>query len=78
MALPPQYAGHRLSGAADAPHSLEFYLDYVCPFSAKIWNQVYNHVLPWLEKEHPGRVQVIFRNQIQPWHPASTLTAEVK
>ncbi|KAF9915222.1 hypothetical protein BX616_006628 [Lobosporangium transversale] len=76
MSLPPQFSGHRISGKADAHHTLEFYLDYVCPFSAKIWNQVYHNVLPWLEKEHPGQVQLIVRNQIQPWHPASTLTAE--
>ncbi|KAG0369960.1 hypothetical protein BC939DRAFT_484003 [Gamsiella multidivaricata] len=76
MSLPPQYSGHRIAGTADARHTLELYLDYVCPFSAKIWDQVYNHVLPWLEKEHPGHFQVIVRNQIQPWHPASTLTAE--
>ncbi|KAG0235059.1 hypothetical protein BGW42_005852 [Actinomortierella wolfii] len=57
MALPPQYAGHRISGTAASPHTLELYLDYVCPFSAKIWNQVFNHVLPWVEKEYPGRLQ---------------------
>ncbi|KAG0255192.1 hypothetical protein BG011_005282 [Mortierella polycephala] len=76
MSLPPQYSGHRISGSADARHTLDLYLDYVCPFSAKIWNQVYNHVLPWLQQEHPGQVQVIVRNQIQSWHPASILTAE--
>ncbi|KAK3841853.1 MAG: hypothetical protein J3R72DRAFT_149524 [Linnemannia gamsii] len=76
MSLPPQFSGHRISGNANAKHTLELYLDYVCPFSAKIWKQVYEHVLPWLEKTHPGQVQVIFRNQIQPWHPSSTLVAE--
>ncbi|KAF9911800.1 hypothetical protein EC991_002102 [Linnemannia zychae] len=76
MSLPPQFSGHRISGKADAQHTLELYLDYVCPFSAKIWKQVYDNVLPWLEKSHPGKVQVIFRNQIQPWHPSSTLVAE--
>ncbi|KAF9972916.1 hypothetical protein BGZ73_003888 [Actinomortierella ambigua] len=76
MALPPQYSGHRISGTAASPHTIELYLDYVCPFSAKIWNQVYNHVLPWVEKNHPGRLQVIVRNQIQPWHPTSTIVAE--
>ncbi|KAF8940657.1 hypothetical protein EDD21DRAFT_375990 [Dissophora ornata] len=76
MSLPPQYSGHRIAGTPDASHTLELYLDYVCPFSAKIWNQVYNNVLPWLAENHPGRVQVIVRNQIQPWHPASILTAE--
>ncbi|KAF9096570.1 hypothetical protein BGX29_008530 [Mortierella sp. GBA35] len=76
MSLPPQYSGHRIAGKADSKHTLELYLDYVCPFSAKIWKQVYENVLPFLEKEHPGQVQVVLRNQIQPWHPASTLVAE--
>ncbi|KAG0071625.1 hypothetical protein BGZ89_010027 [Linnemannia elongata] len=77
MSLPPQFSGHRISGKADSKHTLELYLDYVCPFSAKIWKQVYENVLPWLEQQHPGQVQVIFRNQIQPWHPSSTLVAEL-
>ncbi|KAG0082080.1 hypothetical protein BGZ93_010757 [Podila epicladia] len=76
MSLPPKYSGHCLTGTSLAEHTLELYLDYVCPFSARIWKQVYHHVVPWLEQEHPGKVQVIVRNQIQPWHPSSTLTAE--
>lgn len=66
MSLPPQYSAHRISGTAEARHTLELYLDYVCPFSAKLWNQVYHHVLPWLEKEHPGQVQV------HTWGPRSS------
>lgn len=31
MALAPQFVGHRL-GSALAPHTLEFYLDYVVSF----------------------------------------------
>ncbi|KAF9922033.1 hypothetical protein FBU30_007902 [Linnemannia zychae] len=76
MSLPPQFSGHRISGPANAPHSLELYLDYVCPFSAKIWKQIYENVIPWLEEKHPGQVQIIFRNQVQPWHPTSTIVAE--
>jgi hypothetical protein len=43
MALPPKFKGHRLlftdPGAASASlqeplHTLEMYLDYVCPYSA--------------------------------------------
>jgi len=58
MSLPPQYSGHRIAGSPGARHTLELYLDYVCPFSAKLWNQVFNHVLPWLVQEHPDLVQV--------------------
>lgn len=42
MALPPKFKGHRLLFTGDAAstvsneplHTVEFYLDYVCPFSA--------------------------------------------
>ncbi|KAJ2959190.1 hypothetical protein NQZ79_g5321 [Umbelopsis isabellina] len=70
MALAPQFIecqlticpGHRL-GSVAAKHTLEIYLDYT-------------DVVPYLEKEHPEQVQVIFRQQIQPWHPTSTLLHE--
>ncbi|KAF9431237.1 hypothetical protein BGZ94_005600 [Podila epigama] len=76
MSLPPKYSGHRIAGKSSAEHTLELYLDYVCPFSAKIWKQVYHNVVPWLEENHSGKVQIIFRHQVQPWHPTSTLAAE--
>ncbi|KAI4286832.1 MAG: hypothetical protein L6R35_003915 [Caloplaca aegaea] len=33
-------------------------------------------ILPYLSKEYPRNVQFIFRQQIQPWHPSSTLCHE--
>lgn len=33
-------------------------------------------VLPLLPEKYPGKLQLIFRQQIQPWHPSSTLTHE--
>ncbi|KAI8332573.1 thioredoxin-like protein [Chlamydoabsidia padenii] len=75
MALSPQFIGHRL-GASTAPHTLEVYLDYVCPFSAKMYKALRTQVLPWLEKNHPNQVQFIFRHQVQPWHASSTLVHE--
>ena len=78
MALPPKFAGQLLSSpATSAPHTLELYLDYVCPFSAKLFKTFYDSVRPLIEKKYtkPG-VRVIFRQQIQPWHPSSTLVHE--
>ncbi|KAI8058346.1 thioredoxin-like protein [Syncephalis plumigaleata] len=75
MALPHHFLGHRY-GDANAPHLLEAYLDFVCPFSAKFFKRLTNEVLPWLSANHPGKVQFIFRHQIQPWHPQSTLVHE--
>ncbi|PRP85774.1 hypothetical protein PROFUN_05966 [Planoprotostelium fungivorum] len=71
MALAARLSGHR-RGAATAPHTLEVFLDYVCPFSAKIYKKLNDEVLPFLDKEHPGKVSFIFRQQVQPWHPIST------
>ena len=42
-----------------------------------MFNTVYHDVFPIAEKKYPGKVQFIFRQQIQPWHPSSTLTHEV-
>ena len=83
MALAPKFAGQRFlagsstsSGSTSAVHTLELYLDYVCPFSAKMFSTVYNSVFPIGEKKYPQKVQFIFRQQIQPWHPSSTLVHE--
>lgn len=52
-------------------------LDYVCPFSAKLFKTVYSSPLrDALLKKYGDRVVTIFRQQIQPWHPSSTLTHE--
>lgn len=87
MALAPRFAGHRFipgagSGAAALSssktplHTIELYLDYVCPYSLKLYNTLYHSVFPALSKQSPPKVEFIFRQQIQPWHPASTLTHE--
>ena len=78
MALAPKFAGQAYSAhvSPKAIHTVELYLDYVCPFSAKMFNTVYASVLPDLPKKYPAKVQFLFRQQIQPWHPSSTLCHE--
>ena len=77
MALAPKFAGQRFAaGAPGAVHTLELYLDYVCPFSKKLFNTVYTSVFPLIEKKYASKVQIIFRQQVQPWHPSSTLVHE--
>ena len=78
MALPPRFAGQLAnSTGAEAKHTIELYLDYVCPFSAKMFKTIQTSVRPIIEKKYskPG-VRLIFRQQIQPWHPCSTLVHE--
>ena len=78
MALTPKFAGQAYSAnvSPKAIHSIELYLDYVCPFSAKMFNTLYSSVLPDVPKKYPSKVQFLFRQQIQPWHPSSTLCHE--
>ena len=79
MALPPKFAGQAIgsSPSLQAPfHTVELYLDYVCPFSAKMWKTLSTGVFPTLAQKHPGKVRFLLRQQIQPWHPSSTLAHE--
>lgn len=82
MALAPRFAGHRLllttPTSPTAPlHTIELYLDYVCPFSAKLFDTFYSAVVPRARKApYAPNVQFLFRQQIQPWHPSSTLVHE--
>ncbi|KAL9578127.1 MAG: hypothetical protein Q9212_005918 [Teloschistes hypoglaucus] len=78
MALAPKFAGQAYSVdvSPKAIHTLELFLDYVCPFSAKMFLTLSTDVLPSLPRKYPGKVQLIFRQQIQPWHPSSTLVHE--
>ncbi|KAK0748300.1 hypothetical protein B0T21DRAFT_447059 [Apiosordaria backusii] len=88
MALPPKFKGHRLTfddpslastSALEPKHTIELFLDYVCPFSAKIFNQLTTTVIPNIITPNPtlsSKLQFIIRQQIQPWHPSSTLVHE--
>jgi hypothetical protein len=77
MALAPRFAGQRFAATGTpALHTLELYLDYVCPFSAKMFRTVHASVLPLVRQKYASRLQIIFRQQIQPWHPSSTLVHE--
>ncbi|KAF2662984.1 hypothetical protein K491DRAFT_584089 [Lophiostoma macrostomum CBS 122681] len=80
MALAPKFAGQKLASKAIQPkavHTLELYLDYVCPFSAKLFKTVYDSPLrDTLLNKYGDNLVTIFRQQIQPWHPSSTLVHE--
>jgi hypothetical protein len=45
-------------------------------FSAKLFNTLYKNVKPIIDEKYKFKLDVIFRQQIQPWHPSSTLTHE--
>ncbi|KLO08522.1 hypothetical protein SCHPADRAFT_908552 [Schizopora paradoxa] len=76
MAFQPSLRPLVLIGPVDAPHTLDIFLDYVCPFSAKIAKVIETSLIPLIKKDYNGKVKVIFRNQVQPWHSSSTLVHE--
>lgn len=87
MALPPKFAGHKLlfappptvqSSVPHTTHTLELYLDYCCPFSAKLFRALRTVVTPLVRADPSwsANLAVVFRQQVQPWHPSSTLLHE--
>ncbi|MCJ1332347.1 hypothetical protein MMC10_009039 [Thelotrema lepadinum] len=78
MALPPKFAAQAISSGSftQTVHTIELYLDYVCPFSAKMWKTLSTSTFPTLQQKYPFKVRFILRQQIQPWHPSSTLVHE--
>lgn len=79
MALAPKYAGQKFtaSSAPETLHTVELFLDYVCPYSAKMFNTVYGSVFPAI-KEKNLKVQFLFRQQIQPWYGVRSIICEVE
>jgi hypothetical protein len=61
MAIPPKFVGQKLSTAAtqQQQHTLELYLDYVCPFSAKLFNTFYASVRPMIAQKTYERLAKI-------------------
>nr|GAT52284.1 predicted protein [Mycena chlorophos] len=78
MALQPSLRPLIIAGPADAPHTLDIFLDYACPFSAKIALVMDKVLLPALGPggKYDGKVKLIFRPQVQPWHTSSIFLIE--
>src|SRR5436305_7943344 len=41
-----------------------------------MFNTMYKSVFPVVTEKYANSVEILFRQQIQPWHPSSTLTHE--
>ncbi|KAG0150550.1 hypothetical protein CROQUDRAFT_57956 [Cronartium quercuum f. sp. fusiforme G11] len=76
MTLGPQFIAHRLIKTGHLTknsHTLEFFLDFTCPFSAKIFKSIHQHLIPIIEKNnHHHQISLIIRQVPQPWHHSST------
>ncbi|ESK91658.1 hypothetical protein Moror_10704 [Moniliophthora roreri MCA 2997] len=72
MALQPSLRPLVIAGTPHAPHTLDIFLDYVCPFSAKMALAIENVLKPLFSPggKYDGKVKV------QPWHASSTLVHE--
>ncbi|QRW21580.1 thioredoxin [Rhizoctonia solani] len=87
MSLQPSLSFLTIGNPA-SPHTLELYLDFVCPFSAKIYNNAVTAVLRPLftEGKYASKAKLILRLQPQPCknknkngvfrHGSSTFTHE--
>lgn len=64
------------SGKSFTPHVVNLYLDYNCPFSAKLFLKLKPQVIPKLQELHPNKFQFVFVNVVQPWHTNSNLLHE--
>lgn len=64
------------SGKSFTPHVVNLYLDYNCPFSAKLFLKLKPKVIPRLQELHPNKFQFVFVNVVQPWHTNSNLLHE--
>ncbi|ORY90197.1 hypothetical protein BCR35DRAFT_299771 [Leucosporidium creatinivorum] len=64
-----------ISGNRSSSHTLELYLDLICPFSEKQLVGVKKTILPLIEQ---GKLdlKVVIRQVPQPWHASSTLVHE--
>lgn len=78
MALQPSLHSLLIAGGKSAPHTLDIFLDYVCPFSAKMSLAIDRVLKPLFAPggKYDGKVKTIIRLQVQPWHASSTFTHE--
>jgi hypothetical protein len=76
--LPPCPAGHYLTNTARSNLVLEFYCDFCCPFSKKMWERLClpGGVISTCEAQSVGDIQFIMHQVPQPWHPQSSYMHE--
>ena len=74
--LPPKPLGTYLTDYPSNPPTIEVqcYLDLVCPFSCKMYQTLYEEVLPAIKTDQ--RIAIKIYHVVQPWHPQSTLVHE--
>ncbi|CAJ1930917.1 unnamed protein product [Cylindrotheca closterium] len=70
--LPPESCGTTLTKTAPQKIQIECFVDLICPFSAKLFNTLYDKVIPSLDED----ITVTIHQVVQPWHPQGTMVHE--
>ena len=70
--LPQQACGTTLTKTTPNKIQIECFLDLICPFSAKMFNTLYDKVIPSLDDD----ITVTLHQVVQPWHPQGTMVHE--
>ena len=70
--LPSKSIAHS-RGTQNADATLSFWIDYACPFSAKMFKRMHEEVMPHYKGKN---VRFEFYHQIQPWHVSSAIMHE--
>lgn len=69
------YSSHTI-GRQQVEVEIELWLDYVCPYSRRMFDRVYSEVIAEAEARYPGKVAWTFNHQLQPWHPQGAVLHE--
>lgn len=65
----PRYIPSHILEYHPTATTIAIYLDYNCPFSAKMFKKIQDEVIPKLKKDNIyTKVNLVFMNVIQPWH----------
>ncbi|GME72243.1 unnamed protein product [Ambrosiozyma monospora] len=80
--LPPKfytshiYNGSHLESIPKGKTSVEFFIDYNCPFSGKIFRKLDGEIIPLLKKKGIlEKFEITLVNVIQPWHHINSGTS---
>jgi len=78
MALQPDLKPFVVAGAHNAPHTLDIFMDFICPYSAKMGLAIDTFLRPAFASggQFDGKVKIILRQQLQPWHASGTFLHE--
>ncbi|KAJ3553204.1 hypothetical protein NM688_g3737 [Phlebia brevispora] len=80
MALQPNLKPLIIAGSPSAPQTIDVFCDPQWITSARTARRSRSRLTksssPLLNQQYGGKVKIIFRNQVQPWHASSTLVHE--